>query len=73
MTDKEMARLKVIEKLLEEISIKDAAGVLGLSDRQIKRIKKKVRLNGPISIMHGNRERKPINAVENTVKDLVVK
>ena len=37
MTDKEMARLKVIEKLLEEeISIKDAADVLGLSDRKIK-------------------------------------
>ncbi len=74
MTDKEMARLKIIEKLLEEeISIKDAAGVLGLSDRQIKRIKKKVRLSGPIAIMHGNRERAPINKVENTVKDLVVK
>jgi transposase len=74
MTDEEMVRLKVIERLLkEEISIKDAADVLGLSERQIKRIKKKVRLNGPIAIIHGNRKRKPINAVENTVKDLVVK
>lgn len=34
MTDREMARLKVIEKLLEEeISIKDATDVLGLSER----------------------------------------
>ena len=51
---------------------KSAAEVLRLSTRQVKRIKKKVRLNGPGATVHGNRERKPINAVDDKVKDLVV-
>ncbi|MFZ3386113.1 MAG: ISNCY family transposase, partial [Candidatus Hydromicrobium sp.] len=73
MTDKEMARLIVAERLVKgEIRVKDAAEVLGLSTRQVKRIKKKVRLNGPGATVHGNRERKPINAVDDKVKDLVV-
>jgi len=73
MTDKEMARLIVAERLIEgEIRVKDAAEVLGLSTRQVKRIKKKVRLNGPGATVHGNRQRKPINAVDDKVKDLVV-
>ncbi len=73
MTDKEMARLIVAERLIEgEITVNGAAEVLGLSTRQVKRIKKKVRLNGPGATVHGNRERKPINAVDYKVKDLVV-
>jgi len=73
MTDKEMARLVVAERLIAgEITIKGAAEVLGLSTRQVRRIKKKVRLNGPGATVHGNRKRKPINAVDKKVKDLVV-
>ena len=73
MTDKEMARLIVAERLVEgEIRVKDAAEVLKLSTRQVKRIKKKVRLNGPGAAVHGNRSRKPKNAVDGKVKDLVV-
>ena len=41
MTAKEMARLKVAERLIEDrVTIKAAAEVLGLSTRQIARIKK---------------------------------
>lgn len=73
MTDKEMARAVVAERLIEgEITIKGAAGVLGLSTRQVKRIKKKVRAGGPGATVHGNRNRKPVNAVADNVKDLVV-
>ncbi len=73
MTDKEMARLIVAERLIEgEISVKGAAEVLGISTRQVKRIKKKVRISGPGAIVHGNRKRKPANAVAGNVKDLVV-
>ena len=74
MTDKEMARLIVVERLIEgEMTVEGAAEVLRLSTRQVKRIKKKVRLNGPGATVHGNKERKPINAVDDKVKDLVVK
>ena len=63
MTDKEMARAVVANRLIEgEITIKGAAEVLRLSTRQVKRIKKKVRLNGPGATVHGNRNRKPVNA-----------
>ncbi len=73
MTDREMTRLIVAERLIEgEITVKDAAEVLGLSTRQIKRIKKGVRLIGPKKVVHGNRKRKPVNAVAGNVKDLVV-
>jgi len=73
MTDKEMARLVVAERLIEgEIRIKGAAEVLRLSTRQVKRIKKGVRLIGPKAVIHGNRKRKPNNAVDDKVKDLVV-
>jgi len=73
MTDKEMARLIVAERLIAgEITIKGAAEVLRLSTRQVKRIKKKVRTNGPVATVHGNRKRKPANAVAGNIKDLVV-
>ncbi|GAH39500.1 unnamed protein product [marine sediment metagenome] len=52
--------------------VEGAAEVLRLSTRQVKRIKKKVRLNGPVATIHGNRKRKPANAVAGNVKDLVV-
>ncbi len=72
MTAREIAKLKVAERLIEgKITIKSAVKVLRISTRQVKRIKKKVRLNGPKAIIHGNRSRKPINAAENKVKDLV--
>ena len=73
MTDKEMARAVVAERLIEgEITIKGAAEVLILSTRQVKRIKKGVRLIGPKAVIHGNRKRKPVNATADNVKDLVV-
>jgi len=72
MTAKEMARLKVAERLVEgEIKIKEAAGILMLSTRQVIRIKERVRKFGPGAVIHGNRDRKPANATEVKVKDLV--
>jgi len=73
MTKREMAKLKVAERLAAgEMTVRDAAEVLGLSTRQVIRIKKGVGLNGPVAVVHGNRSRKPVNAVEDKVKDLVV-
>ncbi|MCL4378308.1 MAG: ISNCY family transposase [Actinobacteria bacterium] len=73
MTEKEMVRLKVAERLLEgHMKIDQAARVLMLSTRQIIRIKERVRRFGPSAAVHGNRARKPINATDDNVKDLVV-
>ena len=73
MTAKEMARLKVAERLVGgEITVRGVAEVPGLSTRQTLRIRKGVRLNGPKAVIHGNRARNPVNAVSNKIKDLVV-
>ena len=63
MTEKEMVRLKVAEKLLEgHMKIDQAARVLMLSTRQVIRIKERVKRFGPGAVIHGNRKRRPINA-----------
>ena len=73
MTKREMAKLKVAERLVEgEMTVRGAAEILGLSTRQTLRIKKGVRIYGPGALIHGNRKRKPKNAVEDKIKDLVV-
>lgn len=73
MTEKEMVRLKVAERLVEgQMKVGQAADILMLSTRQIIRIKERVKRFGPGAVIHGNRKRRPINATESKVKDLVV-
>ena len=73
MTKREMAKLKIAERLTAgEMTVRGAAEILGLSTRQTLRIKKGVRIYGPGALIHGNRTRKPVNAVEDKIKDLVV-
>ena len=73
MTEKEMVRLKVAERLVEkEMKVRQAADILMLSTRQVIRIKERVKRFGPGAVIHGNRARRPINATESNIKDLVV-
>ena len=73
MTEKEMVRLKVAERLLEgEMKVEQASHVLKISTRQIKRIKERVKRSGPTAVIHGNRKRSPVNATKDMVKNLVV-
>lgn len=73
MTEKEMVRLKVAERLIEgQMKIEEAARILNISTRQVIRMAGRVKKIGPEAAVHGNRERKPKNATEDTIKDLVV-
>jgi transposase len=73
MTDKEMVRLKVAERLIEgDMKVEEASRILNISTRQVIRIKGRVKETGPEAVIHGNRKRKPKNATDNMVKDLVV-
>ena len=73
MTDKEMVRLRVAERLLDgSMEIVQAADILKLSTRQVIRIKERVKRFGPGAVVHGNRARKPVNATDDNTKDLVV-
>ena len=73
MTEKEMVRLKVAERLVEkEMKVRQAADILMLSTRQVIRIKERMKRLGPGAVIHGNRKRKPANATDSKVKELVV-
>lgn len=60
---------RVIDGLL---TIKEAADRLGLSERQIKRLKKGVTEKGAAALVHGNRGRKPAHAVPDAIRSQVV-
>lgn len=77
MTPKELSRYEIIKRLLnKEINGTEAAKQTGLSVRQIKRIKAKVKRYGAKGIIHANRGRlsnrkiseKKIKEIENIVK-----
>lgn len=58
MNLKELRRLHVVNKVLEkQLRQKEAASILGLSERQIRRITKAVREEGEVGIIHKHRGR----------------
>lgn len=60
----EMKRLLVIEKVLSGASlVKEAAEELGLSKRQILRLKKRYENQGPQSVVHANKGKTPTHAL----------
>jgi transposase len=57
-TQKELKRLHVIHKVMEgQITQAEAASITGLSDRQIRRIVKRIREGGDNGIVHKSRDR----------------
>jgi hypothetical protein len=55
MGQKELMRAKLMEQVVQkQISLKDAALKLKISDRQSKRIFKKYRQRGDKGLLHGN-------------------
>jgi len=74
LSTKELHRLVVIQKHIEGlITIDEAAEILGLSSRQVKRLKKGVLQLGPQSLAHGNRGRAPKHVVPEDVINLVIR
>ncbi|MBZ4666303.1 helix-turn-helix domain-containing protein [Mahella sp.] len=73
MTQREMARLKIIHQTIDKvITIKEAAELLGLSERQVIRLKKGVLEKGDTFIIHKNRGRKPKHAFSDEFKNTIV-
>ena len=63
MSQKELQRYHVVSKTIEgRMSTKEAAEMLGLSQRQVFRQKAKIKASGPQEIIHGNRGRSPATA-----------
>lgn len=74
MTQDERNKLYIARCLLEgKMTISEAAENLGLSERQVKRIKKGVKEHGDAFVIHKNRGRKPVHALTDEIKDLIIK
>jgi len=66
-------RLDIINKANAGfITVREAAEKLGLSERQIQRLKKEVQENGPAALVHKNTNKRPQHAIpEETMKEIL--
>ncbi len=73
MSQKQLNRYLVISKLIEgQITTKEASEVLGLSERQIFRLKKGVKEHGASFLVHKNKGRKPHHAIsDQTTQEII--
>ena len=74
MTQKEQARLQVLNSLLaEHMTLDQAAKLMGVTTRRTKRILAAYREKGAASLAHGHRGRRPANATPDAVVAGVVR
>jgi len=74
MTQKQINRFSIIQKTLEgSMSVKEAAESLGLSTRQIIRLRNGVKNNGAAALIHKNQGRKPAHAINDEQKNQIIK
>jgi transposase len=71
-TEPEVKRLTVIHQTFAGLSARSAAPMLGLSSRQVFRLKAKVRAAGDTGIRHGNCGRQPHNAKPESLRQRVL-
>jgi transposase len=73
LSQQELQRIKVTENAVEgRISVAEAAKLLGLSERQVKRLKRRYQSKAAHWVYHGNRGKQPANRVSETVRKQVV-
>ena len=73
MSEKSWRRVDVLERLAKGVlTVGEAAMVLGLSDRQVQRIRWAVVDEGARGVLHGNLKRAPWNRISDEVRAQVV-
>ena len=73
LTQKEQARLQVLNRVVGwEITTREAASILGLSERQTWRILAAYRKEGAAALAHGNRGRQPPNAISESTRQHIL-
>ena len=73
MTKKEIKKFNIIQSCIDGVyTVPEAASKLGLSDRQVQRLKKEVKLNGVNGVIHKSRGRKATNAIPDSLEDKIV-
>ena len=72
LTQAELKKVLVVEKLIaRQVKVAEAATLLGLSTRQVLRLKKIYLQKGAQGIAHQNRGRKPAHAIPESLKEQV--
>jgi transposase len=73
MSQKQLNRYTVLSKLIEgQVTTKEAAERLGLSERQVKRLRKGVREEGPAFLIHKNTGCKPVHAIPDALVKRII-
>jgi len=73
VSQQELQRLKVVENAMEgRLSVAEAAELLGVSTRQVKRLKGAYDPANSEWVQHGNRGRQPVNAICAGTRDRVL-
>ena len=73
MTKKDLKKYTVIQDCINGIyTVPQAASLLKLSDRQIQRLKKEVKENGPQGVIHKSRGKKSNNAIDEDKINIIV-
>ncbi|PJC46669.1 MAG: ISNCY family transposase ISTde1 [Candidatus Omnitrophica bacterium CG_4_9_14_0_2_um_filter_43_12] len=73
-TQEELRRLHIIRKAIDKrVTQKEAAGILELSQRQISRIAKRIRIEGDIGIIHRSRGELSNRAMPDRIKSKALK
>ncbi len=72
MTRAEMKKVVVVEKLIGgHMTNREGAAALGLTERQIIRLKQRYQEGGAAALVHKNRGRKPAHAIREEMKERV--
>lgn len=73
MDNQEARRISVIEQTIEgKFNNSEAAQLLGRSIRQIQRLKRKAEAGGATAVLHGNRGKRPHNALPDETRTAVL-
>ena len=73
MSKNELKRVKVLERVLGgSMSHSEAAASLGVTGRQLRRLKNKYVTEGEQGLIHGNKDRKPKHALSEELKQEVI-
>jgi len=74
MSQREIRRLHIVKKIIEkELLQKDGAEILGLSERQVRRIVKRVRVEGDGGVMHAGRGQDSPRRINDNLREKVLK
>jgi len=73
LNTKEQRRLMILNQLGSgSLASQEAAGLLGISERQLRRLRRAYEERGAAALAHGNRGRSPVNVVTASVRQQVV-